>query len=42
VQADLAGDEVHRLVVVLLQVDDAVLAECLDRSPVFASRATIW
>ena len=32
VQADLAGDEVHDLIVVLLQIDDAALAEARDRN----------
>ena len=31
VQADLAGDEIDRLIVVQLQIDDAVLAEARDR-----------
>ena len=31
VEANLAGDQVHRLVVVLLEVDEAVLAEGGDR-----------
>ena len=35
VQTDLAGDEVHRLIVVLLQIDDAVFAEARDRSAGF-------
>ena len=32
VQTNLAGDEVHDLIVVLLQIDDAVLAEARDRN----------
>ena len=41
VQPDLAGDEIDLLIVVLLQIDDAVLAEAGHRaSPVFASSAT--
>src|SRR5437016_4900796 len=33
VEPDLSGDEVHRLIVVALQVDDAVRAEAVDGPP---------
>ena len=40
VESDFAGDQIDLLVVVHLQVDDAVLAEARDLVPVLASSAT--
>ena len=38
-QADFAGDEIDLLIVVLLQIDDAVLTEAGNGAPVFALSA---
>ena len=41
VPGDLAGDRIELLIGVLLQIDDAVVAEvCAADAPVFASRPT--
>ena len=42
VEPDLAGDEIHLLVVFQLEIDDAVLPEAGTGAPVFASSAIIW
>ena len=39
VQADLAGDQIHLLIVVQLEIDHAVLAETGTGTPVLASSA---